>query len=408
VLVTREFLEGRWAVAKAGRVNDSKQLTAAERDELWGEFESLMAQGQIHAHFGVADVAEIEALNILGATKLAMRRALEGIYRADAFAQKTEPDLFASAEELATFQPTVSCRVLVDGLALRHFPYPHTGIVKGDARSLCIAMASIIAKVTRDRMMNELDGKHPGYGFAQHKGYGTEEHREAVLRHGRCPSIARCSCASSWPAGLTRTRWIFWRARADAPLTGGTGSSTTSRDGRQKNSSLDRVLGRLDALDSVNLANLVQRLARERGLFEEIFNTLQEGVLVITPEEDRICERRRPPAHRLRGRRTRGPDPLALRAGPPAVSGRGDRRGGVHGAPGGRARVRAARTRSRAACRLYMVPFRGIGRSAPRRFAVIVTDVTREKRSTEQRIEDERTSSVLLLAAGSPTNWATR
>lgn len=187
VLVKKEFLEGRWAVAKAGRVNDSKQLSPSERDELWFEFEALVTQGQIHAHFGVADVAEIETLNILGATKLAMRRALEGIYRADAFAQKSEPDLFASAEELADFQPTVSCRVLIDGLALRHFPYPHTGIVKGDARSLCIAMASIIAKVTRDRMMNELDQKFPGYGFAQHKGYGTEEHREAVLRHGRCP-----------------------------------------------------------------------------------------------------------------------------------------------------------------------------------------------------------------------------
>jgi len=81
----------------------------------------------------------------------------------------------------------VSCRVLVDGLALRGFPYPHTGIVKGDGRSLCIAMASIIAKVTRDRLMNELDGKFPGYGFAQHKGYGTEEHRDAVLRLGRTP-----------------------------------------------------------------------------------------------------------------------------------------------------------------------------------------------------------------------------
>ena len=187
VLVTKEFLEGRWAVAKGGRVNDSKQLSAAARDELWGEFELLEAQGQIHAHFGVAEVDEIERLNILGATKLAMRRALEGIYPPDAFERKTEPDLFASPEVVANFQPTVSCRVLVDGLALRNFPYPHTGIVKGDGRSLCIAMASIIAKVTRDRLMNELDAKFPGYGFAQHKGYGTEEHREAVLRIGRCP-----------------------------------------------------------------------------------------------------------------------------------------------------------------------------------------------------------------------------
>jgi ribonuclease HII len=187
VLVNREFLESRWALGRASRVNDSKQLTAAEREELWFEFDTLAAQGQIHAQFGAADVSEIEQLNILGATKLAMRRALEGIYPPGSFERKVEPDLFAPPEEVANFKPTVSCRVLVDGLALRGFPYPHTGIVKGDGRSLCIAMASIIAKVTRDRMMNELDGKFPGYGFAQHKGYGTEEHREAVLKLGRTP-----------------------------------------------------------------------------------------------------------------------------------------------------------------------------------------------------------------------------
>src|SRR6185295_6782123 len=117
---------------------------------------------------------------------LAMRRALEGIYPPDAFEQKAEPDLFASAVEVATFKPTVSARILIDGLALRNFPYPHTSIISGDARSLCVAMASIIAKVTRDRLMNELDAQFPGYGFAQHKGYGTEEHRDAVLKRGRC------------------------------------------------------------------------------------------------------------------------------------------------------------------------------------------------------------------------------
>ena len=186
VLVTRAFLEGRWAVARAGRVNDSKQLSAAEREELWREFEALAAEGQIHAHFGVADVGEIEHFNILGATKLAMRRAIEGIYPPGAFEQQTDPDLFTPPEEVQNFQPTVSARILVDGLALRHFPYPHQHVISGDARSLCIAMASIVAKVTRDRLMNELEAKHPGYGFAQHKGYGTEEHREAVLRLGRC------------------------------------------------------------------------------------------------------------------------------------------------------------------------------------------------------------------------------
>ena len=187
VLVTRDFLESRWADTNARRINDSKQLTPAERATLWGEFETLAAEGRIHAHFGSADVGEIAQFNILGATKLAMRRALEGIYPPSAFERKPEPDLFAAPEEVAGFQPTVSARVMIDGLPLRNFPYPHLGIVSGDARSLCIAMASIIAKVTRDRLMEELEGKFPGYGFAAHKGYGTEEHREAVLRLGRTP-----------------------------------------------------------------------------------------------------------------------------------------------------------------------------------------------------------------------------
>jgi ribonuclease HII len=187
VLVTREFLCGRWATVKAGRVNDSKLLTAPEREELWGEFEILVAEGQIHANYGAATVDEIERLNILGATKLAMRRSLEGIYPPEAFATRTEPDLFSSQETQAAFRPAVSCRVLIDGLPLRNFPYPHTSVVKGDARSLCIAMASILAKVVRDRLMRELDLEFPHYGFAQHKGYGTDDHRTNVLRLGRTP-----------------------------------------------------------------------------------------------------------------------------------------------------------------------------------------------------------------------------
>ncbi len=187
VLVTRAFLEGRWAAARAGRVNDSKLLSAEERESLWTEFEALASEGQIHAHYGSASVEEIEQHNILGATKLAMRRALEGIYPPAAFRRHEEPDLFSSTEERASFVPAVSCRILVDGLPLRSFPYPHVAVVKGDARSLCIAMASIIAKVARDRMMAELDARFPGYGFARHKGYGTDEHRDAVVRLGRSP-----------------------------------------------------------------------------------------------------------------------------------------------------------------------------------------------------------------------------
>jgi ribonuclease HII len=188
VLVTRDFLDSRWVEQNLRRINDSKQLSPEQRETLWGEFEELVSAGQIHAHYGFADVAEIEQFNILGATKLAMRRALEGIYPPTAFEQRREPDLFASAEEIAAFQPQVSARIVIDGLPLRHFPYPHIGVVNGDARSMCVAMASIIAKVVRDRRMVELDDEHPGYGFARHKGYGTEDHREALLRLGRCPA----------------------------------------------------------------------------------------------------------------------------------------------------------------------------------------------------------------------------
>lgn len=187
VLIRRDFLDSNWVAANARRINDSKQLTPTERDALWLDFEALMAEQQIHAHFAAADVDEIEQFNILGATKLAMRRALEAIYPPSAFQQQTEPDLFATEEEIREFQPQVSARILVDGLRLKHFPYPHVGVVRGDSRSLCIAMASIIAKVARDRMMDELGRQFPDYGFAQHKGYGTEEHRQAVLARGRCP-----------------------------------------------------------------------------------------------------------------------------------------------------------------------------------------------------------------------------
>lgn len=186
VLVTREFLDSNWVAQNARRINDSKQLTAADRDALWLDFEALMAERQIHAHFGMADVAEIEQLNILGATKLAMQRALEGIYPPSAFERRREPDLFSSEEEVANFQPRASARILIDGLRLKHFPYPHEGVVHGDGRSLCIAMASIIAKVSRDREMERLHEEFPVYGFAGHKGYGTEEHRTAILEHGRC------------------------------------------------------------------------------------------------------------------------------------------------------------------------------------------------------------------------------
>ncbi len=167
----------------------------------------------------------------------------------------------------------------------------------------------------------------------------------------------------------------------------------------KKNSSLDRVLGRLDTLDSVNLANLVQRLARERGLFEDIFNTLQEGVLVISA--DGRIEYANSAAQRLIGL---GDEALAgetlwrlvpgLRASLETPLDAGD---AVPPVVSREFELTYPEPRS---VRLYMVPFHGEGKGAPRRFAVILSDITQDKQTTAARIESERTSSILLLAAG--------
>ncbi len=168
----------------------------------------------------------------------------------------------------------------------------------------------------------------------------------------------------------------------------------------KKNFSLDRVLGRLDTLDSVNLANLVQRLARERGLFEEIFNTLQEGVLVITLDGE--IDYANDAAHRLIGL---GEDELAGQTLWRLIPGLRPSLGGTLEDDTAAALPVVAREFELTypeprTVRHYMVPFRGEARGDARRFAVILTDVTRDKHATAQQLEDERTSSILLLAAG--------
>src|SRR3954464_9519807 len=169
----------------------------------------------------------------------------------------------------------------------------------------------------------------------------------------------------------------------------------------KKPSSLDRVLGRLDSLDSVNLANLVQRLARERALFEEIFNTLQEGILVI--QDDGAIEYANASAQRLIG--LGGDGELAgqvlwrLVPGLPPSLGTAldDTRSTMAPVVAREFELTYPEPRT---VRLYMVPFRGAGNGGARRFAVILSDITKEKQTTEARIEDEKTSSLLLLAAG--------
>lgn len=139
-------------------VHDSKQLTHERREELFAPIrEHAIAVG-----VGVSEVDEIDRLNIYWATMQASRRAL------DALGQ-------------------VPRHVLVDGRLIPGLALPQTRIVGGDRKSFCIAAASIIAKVTRDRMMLEYDARYPGYGFAQHKGYCTNDHMESLRQLGPSP-----------------------------------------------------------------------------------------------------------------------------------------------------------------------------------------------------------------------------
>lgn len=139
-------------------LTDSKQLTARQRDAF---FAVLASARGVSVSVGVCTAAEIDRLNILAATHLAMRRALEGL---------AVPATFA----------------LVDGLPVNGLPCPHRAIVRGDAKSFLIAAASVVAKVSRDRYMASIDADYPGYGFAVHKGYGTHGHMEALFRLGSC------------------------------------------------------------------------------------------------------------------------------------------------------------------------------------------------------------------------------
>lgn len=178
VLSARLF-ESEEALRLSSAINDSKQLSAADRDTQYSVLEQLKGAGMIDFEVAEGSVEEIAELNILGATRLAMRRAMEALQaRATAW---TLPEM---ASDGPLFANSSGLRVIVDGRPLKPFPYSHTGIVKGDGTSLSIAMASIAAKVRRDRIMVELCQRYPAYGFSVHKGYGTATHRRALNEVG--------------------------------------------------------------------------------------------------------------------------------------------------------------------------------------------------------------------------------
>jgi ribonuclease HII len=178
----KDFFEQTSVVQRSALINDSKQLTAAARDAQYAVLVELQAEGWIDFEVAYGSVKEIAELNILGATRLAMRRAVEGLAER---ANDWDLPLLASAGPL--FDVSGGVKLIVDGRPLKPFPYVHEGIVKGDGKSLAIAMASIAAKVTRDREMQKLSETYPHYGFSQHKGYGTATHRTAILKHGASP-----------------------------------------------------------------------------------------------------------------------------------------------------------------------------------------------------------------------------
>lgn len=142
-------------------VNDSKQLTSQERKILQ---ERILADPRIKIGIGIVDHLEIDRINIYHATRSAMHLAVENL------ASQLVPDL-----------------LLVDGMKLPHPSIPSWGIIKGDTLSQSIAAASIIAKETRDRIMEQYHEEWPQYGFARHKGYSTPEHCRALAVHGMCP-----------------------------------------------------------------------------------------------------------------------------------------------------------------------------------------------------------------------------
>lgn len=139
-------------------VNDSKKLTEKKREALF----DVIKESAVSYSIAYASVEEIESINILNATMLAMKRAVEGL------------DVKADY-------------AMIDGNKMPPLDIDGETIVKGDAKSMSIACASILAKVSRDRLLYEYAKEYPQYHFDKHKGYGTSAHREAILEYGPCP-----------------------------------------------------------------------------------------------------------------------------------------------------------------------------------------------------------------------------
>jgi len=168
-------------------VNDSKKLSPARRDTL-----AAVIKATPGCAFAIASASalEIDLSNILRATHLAMRRAALSLAESldnRRLTSVTPPTSAAHTSSIVNLKSSNPFRILVDGLPVPSLPFPSKNLVKGDAKSLFIAAASILAKTARDAYCMEMETRFPGYGFAVHKGYPTPAHLAALARLGPCP-----------------------------------------------------------------------------------------------------------------------------------------------------------------------------------------------------------------------------
>lgn len=160
-------------------VDDSKKLTEKKREELF----AIIQDKAVAYGIGIIDNAVIDKINILQATKEAMKEALRNLERKlrEMHGADWRKALNRSGRDDCCIQ-----HILIDALTLKDVPIPQTAIIKGDSKSVSIAAASILAKVTRDRMMAEYNKVYPGYAFDKNKGYGTKAHCEGIRTRGIC------------------------------------------------------------------------------------------------------------------------------------------------------------------------------------------------------------------------------
>ena len=178
VILPRDFFSPHFAL-----LHDSKQLSPQLRAALFDELSRAVECG-----VGVVDAATIDNINIRQASWLAMRRAVANLPQKSngENAATTQCETTSSTRLTSAHSTSDVDFVLLDGLGYGAGPWPYEALVKGDARCLSIAAASVIAKETRDSLMIEFDAQFPHYGFARHKGYGTREHLAALTEHGIC------------------------------------------------------------------------------------------------------------------------------------------------------------------------------------------------------------------------------